>query len=257
MRKFLGLILARGGSKRIPGKNIKKFLGKPLVAWSIEAGLKSGVLDRLVLSTDDKKIAAVAKKYGAEVPFLRPAELATDTALADDAMRHTIQWLRDNENYDPEWIFVFEPTAPAKQPFHLRDVAKIIGENPKADSIAGISEFPLQYTYSMQVKLNSNNLISRAWDGKRLKDIPKNSLEVPKSYLPNPQIYAFKTRNFFKGNGSAWGNRTYGYLMDSKYFIDIDTPDDWKWAEAKMKELLEPDRLRNNKKRRQVYNQRR
>lgn len=242
MKKFLGLILARGGSKRIPGKNIKKFLGKPLIAWSIEAGLKSGVLDRMVLSTDDEKIAAVAKKYGADVPFLRPAKLATDTSLADDAIRHALQWLDDKENYRPEWIFVFEPTAPAKQPFHLRDVAKIIEKNPKADSITGVSEFPMQYTYSMQVKLDNNNLISRAWDGKRLKDMPKNSLEIPKTYLPNPQIYAFKASNFFKGSGSAWGNKTLGYLMDSKYYIDIDTPDDWRIAETKMKEIVKANK---------------
>lgn len=238
---FLGLVLARGGSKRIPRKNIKEFLGKPLIAWSIEAGLESGVLDRLVLSTDDEEIAAIGKKYGAEVPFMRPLELASDTALADDTIRHAIKWLMDNEKYNAEWVFLFEPTAPAKRPFHLRDVVKIIEEHKDFDSVAGISEFPFCYSYTMQVRLDSRNFVSRAYDGALLKDMPKSSREIPKSYLPNPQIYAFKASNLFKGNGSFWGGRTYGYLMDSKYNIDIDTPEDWAEAEAKMKKILESE----------------
>lgn len=241
MKKFLGLILARGGSKRIPRKNIKEFLGKPLIAWSIEAGLQSGVLDRLVLSTDDEEIMAVGKQYGAEVPFTRPAELASDTALADETIRHAIQWLRDNEKYNTEWVFLFEPTAPAKRPFHLREVAEIIEKNQKFDSVAGISEFPFQYNHAMQVKLDDNNFISRAWDGKPLKDMPKSSGEILKSYMPNPQIYAFKASNLFDGDGSFWGNSTYGYLMDEKYNLDIDTLDDWQRAEEKMRKILDEE----------------
>lgn len=237
----MGLVLARGGSKRIPGKNIKQFLGKPLIAWSIEAGLESGVLDRLVLSTDDENIAAVGKKYGAEVPFMRPRELASDTALADDAIRHAVKWLMENEKYSAEWVFLFEPTAPAKRPFHLRGAAKIIEEHQGFDSVAGVSETPPQYSYAMQIKIDGNNLVSRAWDGELLKNMAKSSREIPKSYLPNPQIYAFKASNLFKGNGSFWGDKTYGYLMDSKYNIDIDTPEDWADAEAKMKKILESE----------------
>lgn len=239
MKKFLGLILARGGSKRIPRKNIKEFLDKPLIAWSILAGLKSEIFDRLVLSTDDEEIASVGKEWGAEVPFMRPSELASDTATTDDTIRHAIQWLRDQEKYDPEWVFLFEPTAPAKQPFHFGDVAKIIQKNKNFDSVVGISEFPDQYTHVMQIKLDHNNFIFRAWDNELLKNMPKSSREIPKSYLLNPQVYAFKAENLFKGNGSMWGDSTYGYLMDNKYNIDIDTPDDWKVAEAKMKKILD------------------
>ena len=246
MKKILGLILARGGSKRIPRKNIKDFLGKPLIAWSIEAGIKSGVFDRIVLSTDDKEIAEVARKYGAEIPFMRPPELASDTALADDTIRHAIKWLKENENYNPEWVFLFEPTAPAKQPSHMQDVLKIIKENEGFDSVVGVSEFPLQYTYIMQIKLDDKNIISRAHDGELLKNMPRNSREIPKSYMPNPQIYAFKPENLFKGNGSFWGDNTYGYLMDDKYNIDIDTPEDWHAAEEKMKKIL--DNLNKRKK---------
>lgn len=239
MKKFLGLILARGGSKRIPRKNAKIFIDKPLVAWSIDVAVKSGIFDRIVLSTDDDEIASIGREYGAETPFKRPTELANDTALADDTLRHAIQWLHDNDKYDPEWVFLLEPTAPAKQPFHLQEVAEIIKKNPDYDSINGVSDCPLQYNYTMQVNLDQNNLITRSFDNKPMKDMPKSSREIPKSYLPNPQIYAFKTSNFFKGSGSMWGDSTYGYIMDSKYNIDIDTPEDWHEAELKMKKILD------------------
>ncbi len=244
MNKFLGLILARGGSKRIPRKNIKEFLGKPLLAWSIEAAKESGIFEHLILSTDDPEIAEVGRRYGAEIPFMRPEELASDTALAHDVIRHALEWLKDNRNYTPEWVFLFEPTAPAKRPFHLKEVAEILSKNPSFDSLNGISEFPQQYNYTMQVKMDENNLITRAWDNALMKDMPKSSREIPLSYMPNPQIYAFRASNLFKGNGTLWGDSTYGYLMDSKYYIDIDTPNDWQAAEKKMKKILEE----NNRK---------
>src|SRR3989338_3168404 len=111
MLKILGVITARGGSKGIPGKNIKSLLGKPLIAYTIEAAKKSGVFDpavggasRLILSTDDPEIAEVAKKYGCEVPFLRPKELARDETPHLLVLQHAVQWLKENENYKPDYV---------------------------------------------------------------------------------------------------------------------------------------------------------
>src|SRR3989344_4635123 len=99
----LGIITARGGSKSIPRKNIKSLLGKPLVAWAIETLKISGVCDRVVVSTDDKEIADVARKYGAEVPFMRPAELAEDSTPTLPVIQHAVSWLKDHESYRPDY----------------------------------------------------------------------------------------------------------------------------------------------------------
>lgn len=243
MKKVLGLVVARGGSKRIPRKNIKLFLNKPLIGWSIDTAKSSGIFDRIIISTDDEEITTVAKKHGAEAPFRRPVELALDTTLVDDTIRHAIKWLADNESYQPDWVFLLEPTAPAKQVFHFKDAMKIIDDNKNFDSLIGVSEIPSQYTYLMQITLDQDNLVRRAWDQVSMQDMPKSSREIKKSYLPNPQIYAFKPKNLFEGQGTMYGNSTYGYMMDSKYNIDIDTPDDWILAEAKMKKILEEEEL--------------
>ncbi|KKU84922.1 MAG: CMP-N-acetylneuraminic acid synthetase, partial [Parcubacteria group bacterium GW2011_GWA2_47_8b] len=109
--KILGIITARGGSKGVPGKNIKLLGGKPLIAYSIEAAQKSGVFDRIILTTDDQKIADVAKQYGCEVPFMRPAELAGDTVQHLPVLRHAVQWLKDNDGYSPDYCMTFQPTS--------------------------------------------------------------------------------------------------------------------------------------------------
>ena len=133
MLKILGVITARGGSKGIPGKNIKPFLGKPLIAYTIEAAKKSGVFDpavggtsRLILSTDDPEIAEVAKKYGCEVPFMRPKELAEDKSAHLPVMQHAVQWLKDNENYQPDYVMILQPTSPLRQPFHIKEAVELI-----------------------------------------------------------------------------------------------------------------------------------
>ena len=97
MTGVLGIITARGGSKRVPSKNIKDFLGKPLLAWSIETGKASGVFDRFVLSTESPEIAEIGKRFGIDVPFMRPVEYASDTSSSFGAIKHAYEWLRDND----------------------------------------------------------------------------------------------------------------------------------------------------------------
>lgn len=239
MNKILGIITARGGSKRVPCKNIKNFLGKPLLAWTIEAGKQSGVFDRFILTTEDKEIAEIGKKNGIEVPFLRPVELSADTSSSYDAVKHAVEWLKDNDNYEADWIILLEPTSPSRQALHIREVAKIINENNNFDSIIGISETPPHYSYSREFKMDKNNIIKRAYDGEILRNMIMRTQEIPKSYYSNSMIYALKRKNLFDGNNSLWGDSTYGYFIDAKYVTDIDTPEDWINAEVKMKKILE------------------
>ena len=111
-KKVLALALARGGSKGVPGKNIKDLAGKPLLAWVIEAAKKSKYVDRVILSTDYKNIAEVGKKYGAEVPFMRPAEIAEDSTPDTPVFEHALKWLKENEGYESDIIVHLRPTGP-------------------------------------------------------------------------------------------------------------------------------------------------
>lgn len=114
--KTLGIIPARGSSKRVPKKNIRLLAGKPLIAYTIEAALQSTHIERLIVSTDDKEIAEISKKYGAEVPFLRPAYLAEDTTPDQPVFQHALEWLKEHDNYEPEIILNLRPTTPFKTP---------------------------------------------------------------------------------------------------------------------------------------------
>lgn len=237
-KRILGIITARGGSKRVPRKNIKEFLGKPLLAWTIEAGKASGVLDRFVLTTEDEEIATVGRQYGIEVPFMRPAELATDTASSYETVRHTVLWLKEHNAYEPDWIILLEPSSPGRQPLHIREVAELIQARGDIDSVLGISETPGHFSYLKQFACGSEGMITRVGDGALLRNLIHRNQDVPKSFFANSAIYAFKTANLFDGNNSLWGERTYGYVMDGKYALDIDTPEDWLVAEIKMQLLL-------------------
>ena len=118
----LAIIPARGGSKGVPRKNIKDLCGKPLIAWTIEEALKSKYIDRLIVSTEDEEIANISKKYGAEVPFLRPTELAKDDTPGVEPLLHCINWLKDNQNYYPGYGFTLQCTSPCRKTNH-RDEA--------------------------------------------------------------------------------------------------------------------------------------
>src|SRR3989344_7507053 len=220
--RILGLITARGGSKRVPRKNIKEFHGKPLLAWTIETGKTSGVLDRFVLSTEDDEIARLGKEYGIEVPFKRPEELANDTAGSFGVVKHAVEWLKEHENYEPEWIILLEPSSPGRQPFHLQEIAKLIERRTDFDSLVGVSETPGHFSFLKQMIPDANGILTRVGEGAILRNLIHRNQDVPKSYFINSAVYAFKTANLFDGNNSLWGDSTYGYVMDSKYALDID-----------------------------------
>jgi N-acylneuraminate cytidylyltransferase/CMP-N,N'-diacetyllegionaminic acid synthase len=236
--KILAIIPARGGSKRIPRKNIKKFLGKPLLAWSIEVAKKSRVLDRIIVSTEDAEIAAVAKKYGAEVPFMRPVTLAQDKTPTADVLLHALQWLYENENYSADWIILLEPPSPGRQPFHIREVVKLIKhEGHKFDSIVGISELPGHFNPLKVLTLGKRNMVTLYGKGEISANLAIRNQNLPKSYFVNSAIYAFRAQNILDPKKTLWGDKVRGYVMDLKYALDIDTPEEWIIAEARMKKL--------------------
>src|SRR3989338_1081495 len=233
-KKILGIITARGGSKRLPRKNIKDFLGKPLLAWSIETGKESGVLDRFILSTEDEEIANVGRKCGIEVPFLRPAEYAQDNSKSFDAIKHAYEWLRDTDSYEADYIILLEPSAPGRQAFHIKEVAKLI-QKENIDSLMGISELPVHYHPDKVVKVLDDQNIVKYSSGKLIREFEIRNQDFSKVHFTNSTIYAFKPSNFYRNPPSLWGDKVHGYLMENKYAIDIDTSQDWELAELKMR----------------------
>ena len=240
-KKILGMITARGGSKRVPRKNVKEFCGKPLLAWTIETGNAAGVFDRFILSTEDEEIMAIGKEYGIEVPFKRPQEHATDAAGSYGVIKHAVEWLKEQEQYEPYWIILLEPSSPGRQPFHVQEVAAIIKEKgDNLDSIIGISPAPGQFSPHRAFELNDEKCIERVGDHITLREVLKTvKKDLPPTYFINSAIYAFNVKTLFDGVESLWGNRTYGYVMDIDYALDIDTPHEWITAEAHIKHLLD------------------
>lgn len=230
---ILGLITARGGSKRVPRKNIRDFLGKPLIAWSIDVGKESGVFDRFILSTDDVELAEVGKKYGVEVPFMRPQELATDQAGSFGVVKHAVEYMEKNEGFKADWIVLLEPPAPGRQVKHLKEVAALL-ETCGTDSIVGVTVTPGHFSPYKSLVKNDKGVVTRFGDNEILRNLIHRNQDVPPTYFINSAVYAFKYENLFDGNNSLWGNSTYGYEIDDKYAFDIDTEADWLAAEVKM-----------------------
>lgn len=237
MSKVLGLITARGGSTRVPRKNIKEFLGKPLLAWSIETGKESGVFDRFILSTEEEEIAKIGKAHGIDVPFMRPAEYATETSSSLDAVRHAYEWMRDNEGFEATAIILLEPPAPGRRAFHIQEVVKLI-ESETMDSVLGVSELSSHYHPEKILTMDEKKQVVRYAGGQKIRETTKRGQEYSTLYYPNASIYAFKPKNFYEAEPSLWGDRVFGYVMDPKYAFDIDTPEDWLIAEFKMQQLL-------------------
>lgn len=143
-KTFIAIIPARGGSKGLPGKNIKNLCGKPLIAWSIEKALKSKYLDEVMVTTDDKEIADIAKKHGANVPFIRPAELATDTATTFEAIEHTINFYEENLNKEFDYVVLLEPTSPLREDDEIDNMIEQMLNSDKEGivSIGEVHEHP-------------------------------------------------------------------------------------------------------------------
>lgn len=228
--KILGIITARGGSKGIPGKNIKELAGKPLIAYTIEAAQKSGVFDRLIVSTDDEKIAEVAKQYGCEVPFMRPVELAGDTTPHTPVLIHAITWLYDNENYKPDFVMILQPTAPLRNAIHIREAVALLDQN-NADSVVSVSEVPSHHHPRWQHTIDVYNRMA-IFTGEPFTEIVRRKQDLSKTYARNGAIYVFKTNLLFDSiKPNFYGNHVTAYIMKPEESVNIDTMEDWQEAE--------------------------
>ncbi|TSC67337.1 MAG: N-acylneuraminate cytidylyltransferase [Parcubacteria group bacterium Gr01-1014_66] len=238
MKTILGIITARGGSKGIPGKNIKLLLGKPLIAYTIEAAQKAGVFDRLIVSTDDEKIASVAKAHACEVPFLRPAELAQDHTPHEPVLKHAVEWLREHEGYESDYVMILQPTAPARRPFHIRGSVELM-KKYDTDSVVSVGEIPAHFHPQKSMYCVDDGTL-RLLGGKPIYERISQRQELPTHYWSAGAIYLFKTQLLFHPERpNFYGERVLPYVMENKYLVDINTPEDWEAAEKAMRKLTD------------------
>lgn len=225
MSKNICIIPARGGSKRIPRKNIKDFLGKPVIAYSIETALMSDLFDEVMVSTDDREIATIARQYGASVPFLRSVETANDYANTSDVIREVLQKYRElGREFDNLCcIYATAPFVTIKNLWLAFE--KMITED--YDSVFSV----VSYSYPIQRALHIVNgkicMLNHQYKASRSQDLEK-------TYHDAGQFYVIKVSTF-EQKGDLWTDNTYGLELSEMMVQDLDTQEDWDLAELKYK----------------------
>ncbi len=227
------MVPARGGSRSIPRKNIKLFAGHPLLAYSIAAGLQAKSVTRVIASTDDEEIAEVARSYGAEVPFLRPAELAQDHTTDLPVFQHALDWLRREEQYVPEIVVQLRPTSPIRPLDCVDRAVEILLEDTQADSVRGVVPSG-QNPYKMWIIQDSGSMTPLIGDGPR-EAYNRPRQDLPPTYWQTGHIDAIRTSTVVE-KGSMSGDLILPLLIDARYAVDIDTDSEWRRAERLVEE---------------------
>ncbi|MBO1519721.1 cytidylyltransferase domain-containing protein [Oceanisphaera pacifica] len=219
----IAIIPARGGSKRLPGKNIKPLAGKPMIAWTIEAALDSGVFDHVFVSTDCENIAAMSMDFGAAVPFLRPQHLATDTATTNDVVTHLVEWFECEYKNDVSKIAILQPTSPLRSAQHIKEAVQLM-KDKSARAIVSVCELehPIQFCNQLGPNGSMAGFI-KPTEIKRTQDFEPY-------YRLNGALYIF-VREYVKKLSEIYSEGTYSYVMNAASSIDIDTEDDFILAE--------------------------
>lgn len=229
--KILAIIPARGGSKDIPNKNIVDVNGLPLIAYTIKAAQGSSFIDRSIVSTDDEKIATIAKEYGAEAPFLRPEYASTDEAPAIDVIRHALKWLEENDSYIPDAVVYLQPTSPLRKTCHIDEALKIFSEHKEVDSLVSVIKPPHNFHPIKLMRLSGKYLEPYLKEGGMQKLDRHN---MPVFFARNgPAILISKIEIF--NNNKLYGKKIIAYEMDKISSHDIDEPVDLKIAENYLK----------------------
>lgn len=236
--RILAVITARGGSKRVPGKNIRPIAGKPLLAWTVEAAL--ACRDRLhavVLSTDDEEIAALGRHYGADVPFMRPAHLAGDAAGSLGVVQHATQFIESRDGVQMDWILLLQPTSPLRVAADIRS-ALDLADAHHCDSVIAVTESPIHPVFIK--KIGSDGLLAPFLldepEGIRRQDV------TPPAFIRNGALYLTQ-RPVLMERHSLYGQRIQPYVMPVERSVDIDNPLDFRLAEML---LIESARQKGN-----------
>ncbi|MCR5655741.1 MAG: acylneuraminate cytidylyltransferase family protein [Lachnospiraceae bacterium] len=215
-KKILAIIPARSGSKSVKNKNIRKINGKPMIAYSIEHAKESKYINRILVTTDSEEYAAIAREYGAETPFLRPAEFATDTALDIDVFRHALGWLRDKEGYEPDIVVQLRPTDPYRNPADIDKMIEIMLEDESVDAVRSMVENTV-VPHKMWYLDEEGNAKPILTDIPEAYNMPRQ--ELPKTYYQNGNTDLLRPRNIWE-HDSMTGEKIRGYVMSEMYDVD-------------------------------------
>jgi CMP-N,N'-diacetyllegionaminic acid synthase len=236
--EVLGLIPARGGSKGLPGKNIRPLCGKPLIAHTIETALNSKHLTRVIVVTDSEEIASIAREYGAETPFMRPSEISQSLSHAFEVYKYSVHWLKENENYRPDIVCNMLCTTLFRSSIDIDNC------------IVTMKETDCDWCFTInEIEHHPFRAMTRSNDGqiKSFHNIPReimwaNRQELPKLYRFNGGVIAGKTKHIENHNeyniGEDFDTDVRSVLMDTRLSVDIDTITDFQLAELIMKEEI-------------------
>ena len=228
---IVAVITARGGSKGIPRKNISSLLGKPLIAYSIEAALHAKTLTRTMVSTDDETIARVSEQYGAEVPFLRPQHLATDTATGIAVLQHAVTYLAEQEDYLADIVVCLQPTSPLRT---AEDIDRGVNLCLRSGADSVVSLCRAQHHPFWMKKVVDGRVYPLMNEDEQTYT---RRQDLPPVYQLNGALYVTRRKVLLEEN-RVLGDNTLAYIMPQERSIDIDTRTDLKLAEVLLKETV-------------------
>lgn len=227
--RVLGIITARGGSKGIPGKNLKLLGGRPLLDYTVEAATDTP-LDRLIVSTDDRRIADAAKALGCEVPFMRPADLARDDTPHLPVIRHAVQWMRDQAGYTADVVITLQPTSPLRSAADIAAALRML-ELSGADSVVSVNEVSAHAHPMRMLRVDEHGMAMLFATGEPVRQRINRRQDLPKVWVMNGAVYACRTEVLFAAEPSLYGDRVVAYPMPPERSISIDNHEDWAEAE--------------------------
>jgi len=235
--EILALIPGRGGSKGVPGKNIKDMCGKPLIAWSIEEAKKSNYITRIVVTTDDDAIAQAGRTWGAEVPFMRPKELGLDDTPDLPVFVHALNWLKDNEGYEPELVLHLRINSPLRTVADMDRGIELMMANMEADAVRAVVKAPLHPLKAY--KLDGDRLLpfvpEDVYGIKEPYNMPWQAL--PKAYTTGGYLTVIKPATILEKHSMS-GDNFLGYEVDGNNVVDIDTPEQFELGRHRMQARL-------------------
>jgi CMP-N,N'-diacetyllegionaminic acid synthase len=228
--RVLGVITARGGSKGIPGKNLKRLAGQPLIWHTLQSAAASGSFDRVILSTDDHAIANFARVHGCEVPFLRPAELAQDETPHLPVLQHAVAWLKEQEGYTPDAVMILQPTSPLRRAEDIREAIRLL-ETTGADSVLTVSAVSTHIHPLRMLRVGDDGTARLYVSGAPIRNRVNRRQDLPPAWLMNGAIYLLRPAVLTANPPSLYGDRTIALPIPEPYGLSLDDPADWDAAE--------------------------
>jgi len=225
--KIIGIIPARGGSKGIPGKNIRLLAGKPLIHYSVISALESRVFDRIILSTDSAKIADSVKMFPIEVPFLRPADMASDTTPMFSVVKHALESV-EKDGWSADIAVLLQPTAPLRKAEHIRTAVKML-VNLKCDSVVSVVEVPMHFSPDYVMRIDGGRLTPFLPGGALIQ----RRQDARQAYSRDGTIYAL-WRSTLRNHDNLYGKDCRPLVIPPEYSCNLDTLEDWKEIEKRI-----------------------